>query len=103
NQIQTLEAKVHEIGHDQCSLDDRCTHQNHEHVNDRQMDIAEKDFEAGQQQEPNPDRNEQTIGSGKMLVNICVSAHVYLLCLSDPRAARAARAYPGLFYVTLSA
>ena len=60
---------MHEVGDDQRRLDNRNAHQDDQHVNDRQMFVAKKNFKAGQPQQPNPNGNKQSITSGEMLVN----------------------------------
>src|SRR5436190_7222034 len=78
HQVEPLKSKVHEVGDDQDGLDDRCSHQDHQHQHHTQVNITEKHLEASQKQQPDPNRYEELIASGEVIFGFSEGAHVVL-------------------------
>jgi hypothetical protein len=81
---QALEAQVHEVGHDQGRLDQREADQNCDHQVNFKAFVGEKNFDGGQEQQPDPNDREESSGAYGMLVRefgVSVRAHYEVLSL----------------------
>ena len=59
HQCSFFEPEVHEISHDECGLYERQSHQEHEHHVHRKLNIRQKNFDAGENQQPRPNRQSE--------------------------------------------
>src|SRR5271155_3717230 len=73
---QALEAQVHEVRDDERGLDERQADEHGDHQMDFDLFIAKKDFDSGEEQEPNPHPHKQLraaylMAFGRRCVVVC--------------------------------